>query len=219
MEKGLLHADAWKLFKDVGTENGGTGISGKLKKCAPARTRTFLPCALRAAHRTPPRRAAHCRRAALAPDPGRRELLAAAMRDRNHLILPDCVNDADKLEMMLQQLIDAGYELHAVCLWAPLSETAKRGEPRSVKEGKLWSGKDYRLSTEGVLKVARRFLDGMHSQPELYASVELWDNTIFPAEEVPPPQACARAPSSPPCGPPSRTPECAAPDWPRMRAR
>ena len=38
MEKGLLHADAWKLFKEVGTGNGGVGISGQLKRCAqPAR--------------------------------------------------------------------------------------------------------------------------------------------------------------------------------------
>ena len=31
MEHGLLHADLWKIFKSLGTENGGQGISSALK--------------------------------------------------------------------------------------------------------------------------------------------------------------------------------------------
>ena len=141
LENGLLHADAWKLFKAVGTESGGKGISGQLKQ----------------------------------------ELLQAAMRDRNNLIIPDCANDLPKLQKTMRQLIDAGYEQHAVCLWAPLSETEKRGQPRSVTEGKLWSGKDYTKSTQSVLLVAKEFNEGMTTRPDVYKGVELWDNTIFPA--------------------------------------
>ena len=61
------------------------------------------------------------------------------------------------MEALLQKLLAEGYSLHAVCLWAPLVATRQRGEPRSVREGKVWSAKDYPASTAGTLAMARRF--------------------------------------------------------------
>ena len=61
------------------------------------------------------------------------------------------------MEALLQKLLAEGYNLHAVCLWAPLVATRQRGEPRSVREGKVWSAKDYPASTAGTLAMARRF--------------------------------------------------------------
>ena len=59
--------------------------------------------------------------------------------DRQHVLIPDCANDVPKVEEMLVALVAAGYEMHAVCMWAPLEETRARGMPRSLREGKLWS--------------------------------------------------------------------------------
>ena len=47
---------------------------------------------------------------------------------------------------MLDEVKAAGYEMHAVCLWAPLSVTRSRGEERSVG-GKGQVGRDSPLTT------------------------------------------------------------------------
>jgi hypothetical protein len=135
MEHGLLHADCWSIFKSLGKEEGGQGISSALKQ------QIFQEC----------------------------------LRDRQHLIIPDCGNQPERLYKMMQEVIDAGYHMHAVCLWAPLSETAARGEPRSVQEGKLWSGKDYEISTATCLLISRRWVKGLKEQPDVYKSLECWD--------------------------------------------
>ena len=89
-----------------------------------------------------------------------------------------------RLYELLDEVRTAGYSMHCVCLWAPLSVTRSRGEERSVREGKLWTPKDYPQSTRGTLAIAMRWLDGMRDQPSVYCSLELWDNTDFPAVEV-----------------------------------
>ena len=73
--------------------------------------------------------------------------------------------------------------MHALCLWAPLRATRVRGEERAVREGKLWSPKEYAKSTRGALALAMRWIDGMRDNPGAYCSLELWDNTDFPATE------------------------------------
>ena len=141
----LLHADAWTLFRNVGTDGGGgSGISSRLKK----------------------------------------RLLNEALRDRQHLIIPDCCNQPTRLSATVEQIVQAGYELHAICLWAPLAVTRSRGEPRSMREGKLWSPDEYSLSTRGSLAMALQWTDGLRDAPSTWRSLALWDNTQFPAEEI-----------------------------------
>ena len=62
----------------------------------------------------------------------KQEILDLAVNDRQSLIVPDCVNKPAKLRKMMELLRTSGYALHAVCLWAPLSETRRRGEPRCI---------------------------------------------------------------------------------------
>lgn len=114
----------------------------------------------------------------------KRRILREALASRRHLIIPDCCNNMKRLDELLAEVRAAGYQMHAVCLWAPLSVTRTRGEERSVREGKLWSAKDYPMSAKGTLAMAMRWLDGMRDEPSAYASLELWDNTQFPAVEV-----------------------------------
>ena len=62
-------------------------------------------------------------------------------------------------------LCDCATRNCSLCLWAPLSVTRSRGEERSVREGKLWQPKDYKISTNGTLAMAMRWLDGMRDEP------------------------------------------------------
>lgn len=114
----------------------------------------------------------------------KRRLLEAAIAARQHIVYPDVCGNAKRLQALIRDVQDAGYRMHAVCLWAPLSTTRIRGEERSVREGKLWQPKDYEKSTRGTLAMAMRWLDGMRDSPSAFCSLELWDNTLFPAAEV-----------------------------------
>lgn len=116
----------------------------------------------------------------------KQKILLGAIRDRQNLIVPSCANQPERLEQEMSTLQKAGYNMHAVCLWAPVSETRQRGEPRSVREGKRWDGSSYRTSTKTVLEVARRWTSDLekHGADSIYSTIYLWDNTIFPAREV-----------------------------------
>lgn len=141
-ENGLLHADAWPIFKTKALE----AKDGKPTL--------------------------------------KRRMVNESIRDRQNLIMPDCANNPNRLKALIEEVKAAGYAMHAVCLWAPLSVTRARGEERSVREGKLWTGKDYGTSTKALLTLAMRWLDGMRDEPESFVSLELWDNSGFPAKEV-----------------------------------
>eukprot|EP00965_Chrysotila_dentata_P202572 6181195-Pleurochrysis_carterae.AAC.2 len=95
----------------------------------------------------------------------KRQIMDEAMRDRQHLIIPDCANRMDRLLEMIDAVAEAGYEMHAICLWAPLNETRKRGEPRSVREGKKWSARGYDDATKGTLALAKRWVCAATSPP------------------------------------------------------
>ena len=114
----------------------------------------------------------------------KKRMLREALDDRQNLIIPDCANNPNRLKALIDEVRAAGYAMHAVCLWAPLSVTRSRGEERSVREGKLWTSKDYQTSTQALLTLAMRWLDGMRDEPHSFCSLELWDNTSFPAKEV-----------------------------------
>ena len=126
------------------------------------------------------------------------------MRDRQHLLIPDCANDLAKLDEMLAVLSAAKYDMHAMCMWAPLAETRARGEPRALREGKLWTPKMYGPSVKGSWAMAQRFAQALERQLEVqqpsatpsgpragseggaaaFRSLSLWDNTVFPAAPV-----------------------------------
>ena len=115
----------------------------------------------------------------------KKTILHAAIENRQHLIIPDCANYPSRLHATIQMIRDAGYNVHAICLWAPLSVCQERGEPRSMREGKLWSGDDYELSVQGSLAIALRWQEGMDAEPEGgYKSLAMWDNCHYPAQEV-----------------------------------
>lgn len=108
-----------------------------------------------------------------------------AIKDRQNLIVPSTANDLKRLEADMEQLVAAGYQMHAVCMWAPVSETRARGEPRSVREGKRWTPDNYDASVKATCAIARKFVLGcMEGGGSPYATVALWDNTRFPAREV-----------------------------------
>lgn len=71
--------------------------------------------------------------------------------------------------------------MHAVCLWAPLSQTRRRGVPRAIREGKRWKPDDYDASMRGTAELARRWHVGCVEEPATYASLFLWDNTVWPS--------------------------------------
>lgn len=141
-ENGLLHGDAWTIFKSNALEAGAGKVTLKM------------------------------------------QLMRKALQQRQNLIIPDCCNNPTRLQKLVDEVRAEGYAMHAVCLWAPLSVTQIRGEERSVREGKLWTAKDYTTSTTGSLAMGMRWIDGIRSDPSAYCSLEMWDNTIFPAVEV-----------------------------------
>jgi len=112
------------------------------------------------------------------------KILTGAIHDRQNIIVSSCANQPEKLQKDMDMLVQAGYEMHAVCLWAPLSETRSRGEPRSVREGKVWSGESYEVSTTTVCEIATRWHDGLCSADAPYKTIALWDNTTFPARQL-----------------------------------
>jgi hypothetical protein len=114
----------------------------------------------------------------------KRRLMHEALKARQNLVIPDCANNPKRLQELIEEVRSAGYQMHAVCLWAPLSMTRARGEERSVREGKLWTPKDYDISTRTTLSLAMRWIDGMRDEPSTFCSLELWDNTQFPATEL-----------------------------------
>ena len=123
---GLLHEDAWQIFKKI-------GVSTNLKK----------------------------------------RVIKEAIAMRQHMIIPDVMNAPDKVESLMTQLTDAGYALFALCLWAPLEATRQRGEGRMYIEGKIWSGKEYGISTAGTFLMAQRFAQRMTSEPQVYKGVTM----------------------------------------------
>jgi len=157
MKQHILHQDAWSIFKDVKV----------------------------------PRRTPDGNEDATGKQVGistalKQRILIGAVRDRQNLIVPSCANQPERLEQEMATLQQAGYDMHAVCLWAPRSETRQRGEPRSVREGKRWDGSSYEMSTKTIVEVAARWIADRQKKGDksCYKSIALWDNTVFPAREV-----------------------------------
>jgi len=53
-----------------------------------------------------------------------------------------------------------------------------------MREGKLWSPDEYMVSTQGTVEMAVKWAEGMRSEAQSFRSLTVWDNTVFPAQEV-----------------------------------
>ena len=53
-----------------------------------------------------------------------------------------------------------------------------------MRDGKMWSPDDYETSTRGMATLALRWAEKMREAPASYKSMSVWDNTVFPAQEV-----------------------------------
>ena len=118
----------------------------------------------------------------------KKRVIAETIQARQHMIVPDTMNQPDKVDKLLHQLLEAGYNLHAVCLWAPLKATRKRGEPRSVREGKAWTGDEYELSMWETFKMAQKFAQRMSEGAAHWESLSM-------VRDVPLMALCARCPA------------------------
>lgn len=95
------------------------------------------------------------------------EIVQLAVQNRQHLKIPETLANEERVHSILQQLVEAGYELHAVCLWAPKSETEARGRPRGVKQGKAFSFKEHGKSAQNTLKFAKMARSNCARESEL----------------------------------------------------
>jgi hypothetical protein len=46
----------------------------------------------------------------------KQRIMNGAQKDRQNLIIPNCANSIERLEEEIENLIDAGYDMHAVCM-------------------------------------------------------------------------------------------------------
>lgn len=164
MQNHLLHKDAWTVFKNVKASNA-------------VMTELDTEAADQLNERTAVKPIGISTRL-------KQRVMTGALKDRQNLIIPNCANQLDRLEDEMQDLIRAGYEMHAVCMWAPLSETRARGEPRSVREGKAFSSAEYDLSTKSTVALAERWRKEQKDKNSPFKTLALWDNTVFPAREI-----------------------------------
>jgi len=111
-------------------------------------------------------------------------IIDTAVASRQHLIIPETADDVGKIESFMDRLVKAGYVMHALCLWAPMEDTRRRGEPRSVREGKVWSACGFDSSAKNTLALGCRFDERIAAGEPSYGSVHFYDNTVTPHREV-----------------------------------
>mmetsp|Transcript_116042 Transcript_116042/g.323216 ORF Transcript_116042/g.323216 Transcript_116042/m.323216 type:complete len:389 (-) Transcript_116042:61-1227(-) len=112
------------------------------------------------------------------------DIFKLAVRRRQHLVIPEAGTNTERVNDMLAKLEASGYEMHALCLWAPMCETVARGRPRSVKDGKVFDTKSYRKSTENTLSFGRLWEEKIAQKNPHYNNVRYYDNTVFPSHAV-----------------------------------
>ncbi|CAE6953194.1 unnamed protein product, partial [Symbiodinium sp. KB8] len=115
----------------------------------------------------------------------KKSILKKAIANRQNIVLPDCALKPERVKDMLKSLQDAGYEMHAICLWAPQEEAERRGRLRSVKTGKAYNPKFHQPSCEGTLEVIAHWENQM-SLPNggSFGSIEFYDAGSAPAIRV-----------------------------------
>mmetsp|Transcript_87697 Transcript_87697/g.246360 ORF Transcript_87697/g.246360 Transcript_87697/m.246360 type:complete len:403 (-) Transcript_87697:107-1315(-) len=108
-----------------------------------------------------------------------------AIKHRQHLRIPEAAANVDRVYDMFSKLKDAGYEMHAIFLWAPKSETETRGRPRALKEGKRFSPSVYAETVLKMMRVAQHWEAAMAAgEAQYFRSATYLDNTLFPAKPL-----------------------------------
>eukprot|EP00439_Symbiodinium_sp_Y106_P071455 s1863_g12.t2 len=82
------------------------------------------------------------------------DIFALGVKNRQNLIIPECALKPERVYKMLEQMEKADYEMHAICLWAPLEAAQQRGRVRSLKAGKAYSPKFHGPSCDGAVDCA-----------------------------------------------------------------
>lgn len=114
----------------------------------------------------------------------KQDILKRAVENRQNLKLPETALNSEKVRKRLKQLEDADYEMHAICLWAPESETQVRGRARSIKAGKVFTTKFYRQASEGALEFGHLWEKMIKEGSPYYKSVTFFDNSVMPGHPV-----------------------------------
>merc|ERR1719401_1684906 len=112
------------------------------------------------------------------------ELVDLAIQNRQHLKIPETANNIPRVRGMLSKLAEAGYEMHAVCLWAPKSECEARGRPRGVKEGKAFSTTNFDRELYNSLAFGQMWMERIAAGDPNYKTVRFFDSTVFPSRPV-----------------------------------
>lgn len=117
-------------------------------------------------------------------DEQKHEICKMAIGKRQNVRIPDAAISMGRITEMLCLLEEAGYEMHAICLWAPMLDTQVRGRARSVEAGKVFSTRPYRDSCETSLQLGRLWKSKMSEGSIHYMSVHFFDSTVKPCRSV-----------------------------------
>lgn len=112
------------------------------------------------------------------------EIVAKAIQNRQNLKIPDAALNPKRIYSMLEHLEASNYEMHAICLWAPKSETEVRGRARSVKAGKVFSTSFYHKASEAALELGLHWETKIEEKSEHYKSITYYDNTVRPSHPI-----------------------------------
>ncbi|CAJ1359352.1 unnamed protein product [Effrenium voratum] len=114
----------------------------------------------------------------------KKEILSLAVQNRQDVIIPECAMQPERVHKMLRQMENADYEMHAICLWAPLDAVQHRGRQRSVKAGKAFNVKFHGPSCAGAVEFGKHFEKKIKESSRHYGSLICYDNTIKPSHPV-----------------------------------
>jgi len=114
----------------------------------------------------------------------KREVFETAIANRQNLKIPETALNLERTMKRLQELERAGYDLHAICIWAPELETQIRGRARSVKAGKVFTTKHYWPAVQSSVAMGRHWDAKIREGHELYKSVAFYDNAVRPCHPV-----------------------------------
>ncbi|KAJ9471008.1 hypothetical protein DIPPA_35446 [Diplonema papillatum] len=100
----------------------------------------------------------------------KKEIIDAAVENRQHLVIPDVAVKASRVQAVMDRLRAAGYRQHVVAIFAPVEVTRCRGEPRAMTEGKAFSERGFRDSLRNSLAIVT-------AAAQAGDSVRTFDNT------------------------------------------
>ena len=98
------------------------------------------------------------------------DMFEKALGNRQHLVIPDCATNIEKVRKRIVTLREAGYEVHLIALYAPEDLVTERGVARSVKEGKAFSTRGYQDSLRNTLQL-------LHEAGQLGVPYTMYDNS------------------------------------------